>query len=68
MGKPIANKDFILALLTHGTLDSCRFYYLDEEDLVEGRAGLEESLTVDKRASSFKGSGFSSTAKTARPS
>ena len=33
MGKPIANKDFMLALLTYGTLDSYRFYYLDEEDL-----------------------------------
>ena len=39
MGNPIANKDFMLALLTHGTLDSCRFYYLDEEELAEGRAG-----------------------------
>ncbi len=33
MGKPIANKDFMLALLTYGTLDSYRFYYLDEEDM-----------------------------------
>jgi glycosyltransferase involved in cell wall biosynthesis len=50
MGKPIANKDFMLALLTHGTLDSYRFYYLDEEDLVRGRADLAESLPADKLA------------------
>ena len=47
MGKPIANKDFMLALLTHGTLDSYRFYYLDEEDMAQGQAGLEEHLPVD---------------------
>lgn len=50
MGKPIANRDFMLALLTHGTFDSYRFYYLDEEDLAHGRADLEESLPVDKLA------------------
>jgi len=50
MGKPIANKDFMLALLTHGTLDSYRFYYLDEEDMAQGRASLEDALPADSLA------------------
>jgi glycosyltransferase involved in cell wall biosynthesis len=50
MGKPIANKDFMLALLTHGALDSYRFYYLDEEDLAAGRASLEDCLPADRLA------------------
>ena len=50
MGKPIANKDFMLALLTYGMLDSYRFYYLDEEDMAFGRAGLEDSLPIENLA------------------
>ncbi len=50
MGKPIANKDFMLALLTYGTLDSYKFYYLDEEDMAHSRVGLEEILPPDKLA------------------
>ena len=50
MGKPIANKDFMLALLTYGTLDSYKFYYLDEEDMAHSRVALEEILPPDKLA------------------
>jgi hypothetical protein len=37
MGKPIANRDFLLALLADGSYEQYRFYYLDDDDLAQGR-------------------------------
>lgn len=50
MGKPIANKDFMMALLRHGTFESYTFYYLDQEDLAHCRACLEDALPAEALA------------------
>ncbi len=47
MGKPIANREFLLALLKHGTYDNYRFYYLDDEDLEQGKNQLSNLLSHD---------------------
>ena len=47
MGKPIANRDFLLALLAHGSYETYRFYYLDDEDLAQGRDQLSNLLSHD---------------------
>ena len=45
MGKPIANRDFLLALLNHGTFDAYRFYYLDQADRDATRNALANLLS-----------------------
>ena len=50
MGKPIANKDFLLALLSYGSFEAYKFYYLDAEDLDSGRARLAEWLPAEQFA------------------
>jgi len=47
MGKPIANRDFLLALLSHGTFDAYRFYYLDQNDRDSTRDSLANMLSHD---------------------
>jgi hypothetical protein len=44
MGKPIANRGFLLA---HGTYESYRFYYLDDDDLAQGYYQLSNLLSHD---------------------
>ncbi len=44
MGKPVANRDFMGALLTHGALPRYRFHYLDEAERDRHRAQLAAAL------------------------